>query len=519
MKLRRKAFLSSVVMALVPLGLAGCGAPPAHTAQSRSTTNPIAVGIPTDVLSLDPYVTTDTISGAVQSLLYNSLIKLSKSGVPQPSLATWKVNSSGTAYTFTITPGMKFSNGKPIQAADVAASFNYMLNPATHSPWSSYFSEIANVQTVGTTGVTVHLKTPYAPFLSTVASFLPILPAAFLKSESPTLRMEIGSGPYVITKWIPNQKLVLSQNRYYHGTHRPKAKQVIFDVIPSSTSRVAALASNKIQFMLTLNPTTNVAMQRFVAGKRINVQAHLSPLIHKLGLNVKFKPFSNPLVREALSYAINRKTVLQRAALGQGQVSGPISSVLPHWTLPPSQFASYHTSDSKARALLKQAGYPHGFSFSVIAPNILPVDVSSAEVIKSQLSKVGVTMNIQELSWGVYIHDWVTRNMNAWVGEGSEFSDPDLILYGAFYTGQPINASSYSNQTVDTLLTQGRQSTSPTTRKAIYDTLQKLLVKQSPVIFTFASDEYIATAPSLQGYQFNPYAPYRGLTQAWISKK
>jgi peptide/nickel transport system substrate-binding protein len=518
MKLRYKAVLSSIVMSLVPLGLAGCGTPSTQI-YSGSTTKPITVGISTDVLSLDPYVTTDTISEAVQSLLYNSLAKLSKSGIPQPSLATWVANPTGTSYTFTIAHGMKFSNGRPIQAADVAASFKYMLSPTTHSPWSSYFSEIKSVQTLGTTRVTVHLKNPYAPFLSTVASFLPILPATFLKSEGPTLRTEISSGPYVISKWIPNQKLVLSQNPYYKGAHRPKAKQVIFDVIPSSTSRIAALASNKIQFMLTLNPSTNVAMQQFAASKRINVQTHLSPLIHKLGLNVKFKPFSNPLVREALSYAINRKTVLQRAALGQGQVSGPISSVLPYWTLPPSQFASYRTSDSKARALLKQAGYPHGFSFSVIAPNILPVDVSSAEVIKSQLSKVGVTMNIQQLSWGVYIHDWVTRNMNAWVGEGSEFSDPDLILYGAFYTGQPINASSYSNHTVDALLTQGRQSTNPTTRKTIYDTLQKLLVKQSPVIFTFASDEYIATAPSLHGYQFNPYSPYRGLIESWNSKK
>ena len=94
MKLRYKAVLSSIVMSLVPLGLAGCGTPSTQI-YSGSTTKPITVGISTDVLSLDPYVTTDTISEAVQSLLYNSLAKLSKSGIPQPSLATWVANPSG----------------------------------------------------------------------------------------------------------------------------------------------------------------------------------------------------------------------------------------------------------------------------------------------------------------------------------------------------------------------------------------------------------------------------------------
>lgn len=478
----------------------------------------LTIGIPSDALSLNAYLTTDEISAAVESLLYTSLVQLTPGGRVMPSLATWQVLRNGTEYLFTLKPHLRFSDGAPLTPQDVVASFRYVMNPVHHSPWGSYFSSVKNVSTDGVDMVKVTLNQPYAPFLEVVATYLPIMPAAFLHKYPNFQRVEVGTGPYRLVSWTPNTDIILAKNPYFYEKGLPHLTRLVFDIIPSSASRIAALDSGQIQFALTYNPATYLEMKGLVASGKIRVISHLSPFIHKFGLNTAFSPFKNPKVRLALSYAINRSAVLSAAALGQGVVSGPISPVLKRWALPVNQLPSYRQNLLKARALLKSAGYPHGFSFSVIAPTSFPVDVSSAEVIQQQLLKIGVHMRIDKLEWGVYIHDWVTRKMDAWVGEGSEWTDPDLVLYGAFHTGGTINASNYSNPLVDRLLQQGRATAAYAARYAIYARLQKLLVTSAPIIFTFASNMYIAVSPKLSGYVPDPAQPYLPLQAAWLAR-
>jgi len=487
-----------------------------HVAASGGT---LTIGASNDALTLDPTLTTDEASGPIENLLFNSLVKLNAKVQIVPDLASsWSITDGGRAYTFHLRPNVTFHDGTPMTSADVVASIARLRDPKLASPWASFFTDVASVATPNANTVLIRLSKPYAPFLDVVASFVTVSSAKFVASHGGKLtRVEDGTGPYRLKSWVPNTAITLVRNPRYFAAGQPRIDTVVFQVIPSDASRIAALRTGQIQFAAFLDPIYFPQVQGLQQGGLANVLHVLDINYHLLGFNTLRKPFTNPLVRLALSYAIDRNQILQAAGRGQGVVSGLLTPALGSWTVPISSYAPYTLNLARAKQLLAQAGYPHGFSFTIMASHYLPSDYTAAEIIQQQLKPLGINAQIATTEWGDYVHKWVVRNFDSFTGENGDWTDPDLAMYAALHTGGSTNAFQFSDPALDRLLDQARAATSTAARKALYDQIQLRLVNGGgPMIYTYASYWDYAASPSLKGYTYIPGASYKGLIGAYL---
>ncbi len=293
------------------------GALPAHAHPSGVTTRvtnggTLTIGATSDALTLDPTVTTDEASGPVENLLFNSLVKLDDNVRIVPDLATsWTISQGGTIYTFHLRPHVTFHDGSVMTSADVAASLARLRATKTASPWASFFTDVASVATPTATTVVIRLSKPYAPFLAVIASFLTVSSASFIAAHKGTVtRVEDGTGPYMLKSWVPNTAITLVRNPRYFVAGQPHLDKIVFQVIPTDASRIAALRTGQIQFAAFLDPIYFPLVQQLQKSGTAHVLHVLDINYHMFGFNTKRAPFNNPLVRLAISYAIDRDQIL-----------------------------------------------------------------------------------------------------------------------------------------------------------------------------------------------------------------
>jgi peptide/nickel transport system substrate-binding protein len=512
--IQARALLASAFVAVLLFGTM-----PAQAHHAAAGANVLTIGASSDALTLDPAVTTDEASLPVEDLIYNSLVKLDTKAQIVPDLATsWNITDSGKTYTFHLRSGVTFHDGTALTSSDVAANFARLQDKKTASPWASFFTPVVSVSTPDDATVVVKLSKPYGPFLAVIASFLTVTPAKFLTDHAGKLtRVEDGTGPYMLKSWAPNTSITLVKNPHYFVAGQPHFDSIVFQIIPSDASRVAALRTGQIQFAAFLDPIYFPQVQQLQQSNLVSVLHVLDINYHLLGFNTKRKPFDNPLVRLALSYAIDRNQILQAAGRGQGVVTGLLTPALSSWALPVKQYPSYTPNLARAKQLLAQAGYPKGFTFSVMASHYLPSDYTAAEIIQQQLKPLGVTVNIATTEWGDYVHKWVVRDFDSFTGENGDWTDPDLAMYAALHSAGSTNAFQFSDPTMDSLLDQARAATSTAARKAIYDKIQLRLVNNGgPMIYTYASYWDYAMSPNLKGFAYIPRASYQGLAGAFF---
>ncbi len=527
MKTRKAKWLGLVsAAALLSVPLAACGSSTNGSSPTNAaSTKPQVGGTLTiaqkgDALTLDPMLTTDEYSKPVEELLYNSLVKLSSTGKIEPDLAkSWSISANHLVYTFHLRSHVQFHQGGTMTASDVVYSFNRIMSSKLASPWASFFQTVGSVKALNPSTVQVALTRPYSPFLTVVASFLVVMNPTFVSQHKGNLqRVEDGTGPYILKDWVPNQSITLVRNPHYFIKGEPYINKIVFQIVPSSTSRIAALQSGQAQFAEFLDPANYSKLEDMAKAHDINTEKFISSDYHMLGFNTKWGPFKNPKVRLALSYAINRPRILDQVGYGEGAVTGILSGALRRWAIPVSEYPSYKTNVTKAKELLKQAGYPHGFSFNIMAPSSFPVDESDAVEIANELKAVGVSAHVVPTEWGTYISNWDKRSFEAFTGENGDWTDPDLAMYAALHTGGSTNAFQFSNSQVDKLLQQGETDLSFNARHQVYAKLQKLVVQQAPMLYLFASYNMVAMSPSLHGYKYVPGDEYAPLAAAWLGK-
>lgn len=510
---RWAALLGGVLLVISASGVGAASTAKPHVGGT------LTIGMKGDALTLDPMVTTDEYSKPVESLLYNSLVKLGPNQQIEPSLArSWTISDSGLVYTFHLLPGVRFHDGSTMTASDVVYSFHRIMSKQLASPWASFFQAVKSVTATGKDTVRVTLSQPDAPFLTVIASFLVVMNPSFVAAHKNITRVEDGTGPYILANWTPNKSITLVRNPHYFVPGKPYIKKIVFDVIPSTSARIAALQSGQVQFAEFLNPVHYKQLEAMASAGTIHASKFLSSNYHMFGFNTKWGPFRHQRVRLALSYALNRRAILESAALGEGQVTGILTRALSSWAIPVSSYPSYTTNIAKAKRLLAAAGYPHGFQFNIMAPSSFPVDLNSAQIISNQLKAIGVTAKVVPTEWGTYVNNWVKRSFQSFTGENGDWTDPDLAMYAALHTGGSTNAFQFSNPRVDHLLAEGRTTTNTARRRKIYDRLQTLVVEQAPMIYTFATYNLIGTSPALVGYVHVSGSAFRTLASAWLAK-
>ena len=488
-------------------------------AQSQSQ---LVIGYEADSTSLDPAQVTDLNTMHVLSHMYDTLVKLGPTGDFMPVLATkWQMSKDGMTYTFTLRPGARFSNGDPVNADAVVFSFDRQLNKDNPGykfgpfPFAGfYYGSVKSVRKVNNTTVEFKLKNPDSAFLAalSVPTGAIVNPKVAL-AKGKTFALEgAGSGPYKLEKWNRGGQLILSGNTNYWGT-KPALQKLVWVPIVQESQRAVALQSGTVD--IVINPASENLAKLKSGG--FNVAQMAGPHVWWIGLNLKKAPFDNKLVRQALNYAIDRKAITEGVLYGTGTADAQPLAPMQLGYNPDVNPYAYDVQ--KAKALLAQAGFPNGFSTTLLVPTSgsgmqSPIQMGTA--IQAYLSQIGVKVNIQQMDWGTFLSKIGAgaekSNLEMWELSWMDTAvDPayvlDPLLAGsAFPPG--FNTGFYKNSSVDKLLIQGRSEPDPKKRGVLYQKAMAMINEDAPWLFVDHAQQIVAYNKNVQGFTLDPISPF-----------
>jgi peptide/nickel transport system substrate-binding protein len=340
--------------------------------------------------SLDPVTSSAGWDMHVLGLLYASITTLDPAGTAIPGLASsWKYAADGKSVTFTLRPGLKFSDGDPLTATSVKESLDRAQTQG-NSTQASELSVISKIVVNSPTSFTLDLtQVDYQlPDLLAGKDGMVVNPAAFSNVKSIPTQPE-GAGPFELTAYVPDSHVSLVRNpNYWDASQIHVANFNVLD-ITQPEQILSALESGQVNVAYIAGNQVAAAK---AAGFKIDVIP--SEVVNELDVQTTTKPFNNPDVVEALNYAINRQAILQVQASGYGSIS---------YQPFPAGFVGYSTklaneypyNPAKAKQLLAAAGYSKGLSVTLTSDS---QDDALAEQVQSQLEAVGVTVSISDIS-------------------------------------------------------------------------------------------------------------------------
>ena len=479
----------------------------------------LRAGMQADPVGLDPHVTQATSTRNQLENVYDTLVAFDSSGKIVPSLATkWTTSKDNLTWTFTLRPGVKFHNGRALEASDVVFSINRIKDPATKSPRSGDFELIKSITAPNKGTVVITLSKPFSPLLSKLAFSLNVIVP---KEAVATLNSKpVGTGPFMFKEYVPQTRMVLVKNPNFWGRDAkggklPYLDGITYSYLPDATARVTALRTGTVDWIEYVPATDVKSLQ---GNAQVSVEGGPSANYRALFFNVAQKPLNDPRVRRAIAYALNNQEIVDVALLGTGGLPAQ-GTTLPKGNYYAAPDPSYGKPNlDKARALLKEAGYPNGFPLELKVTSTYDFLRTPAEIIQAQLAPIGIKVNITALEWSVYLPDILKKNYTATILGESGQGDPDDYLYSPFASDSGGNLTNFKDATIDKLLDQGREASSAAARKAIYAQVQKRLVDLSPMAFLYSSTQYEAASKKVQGYDHFPNTSYLGLRTTWLSK-
>ncbi|TLS67867.1 ABC transporter substrate-binding protein [Mariprofundus erugo] len=443
---------------LIPLVLmlASCHAAPPSPGLLR-------VGLAQLPLTLDPRFATDAASVRVQELIHRGLLRLDDTFQAEGDLAESWQHPEPLIWQFRLREGLHFSDGSKLTAADVAATYNAVLNPDLASPLRAAFDAVQRVEANGDRTVRFYLKRPDASLLPRLN--LGILPVALAgKPQQP--RNTLGCGLFALAAW--NQS-GLTLERV--GAHPADSFTTIhFSAVKDPVTRVLKMARGELDFVENDLPPYLLGYLR--KQPSLTMQTRSSTTFSYLGINLHDRQLKDLRVRQALALSLDRHQ-LKKALFADLPVLAETMLVPAHWAavnLPETSF-----DPVKAAMLLDQAGFPlhaDGIRFSITyRTSTDPARLQLATAIAAMWRRVGIDVHIESLEWGGFYArikqgDFQVFSL-AWVGN----SDPDIyrwVLHSSMWPPKGSNRGRYANPQVDAWLDQASASTDADERKKLY---------------------------------------------------
>lgn len=423
--------------------------------------------------------------------IFDTLILRDSAMQLQPGLATsWKAIDD-TTWQFDLRPGVTFTDGEPVNAAAVKYSLDRILDPANHAPTISYIRTIKSVEVTGEHQVRIHTNGP-DPLLPTRMSRYPayIVPPVYVSKVGAAefARKPVGSGAYILKEFIPDERVVMQANpNYWRG--KPAIDRVTWRPIPEATARITALLTGEVQLVDSV-PADLVGALKNKPGVHLE-QVKGGGLTIYLGLKNNEKPLSDVRVRQALSLALNRQAYTSQLLHGFGTPTGTMAGAKDFGYLNlPAQ-----TQDvAKAKALLKAAGYPDGFTLKFQAPRRYIASAEVAQAIVQDLAAIGVKAQLEVPEWSVYTQQVASGKqaqmyMLAW--GSTQTLDADAALYPILHSGEPY--STVNSPVLDKLLNDSRNTVDAKKREQILQQIQQEVTKEQPLIPLYREDSLYAS--------------------------
>ena len=462
---------------------------------------PIRMALSNEPSNLDPHINAGTSARTVRLLVYRGLFNYDEQGVASPELVeNYVISDDGLTYTFTLRDAV-FQNGDPVTAEDVKFSLERILNPETGATFANLLSNISEITVVDEKTIALTLKIVLAPFIDYLA-----LPKSAIVSKSWTEEHDgdlsgnpMGAGPYRLVEYSEGQRIVLEKFDDFYNADNVVTQQIIFEFYADGTSRVNALLSGETD-IIEYVPWKDVS--QISSSSDYQILGGTGPFMGLI-FNTTFEPFSDPKVRQAVAYAIDRSVVINTAFSGQGVpifgMAVPTSSIAYD-----ARFDNYFEyNPDRARELLAEAGYPDGFTARLLSTSQYDFHQQTAVAVQAELAKVGIQLDLDLPDWATRLEQNLAGDYDLLVvGTAGDIADPDYLT--DYYQSGAIrlnNAPGFADARVDELLQLGRSTLDPDERRAIYAELQERVLDLSPLVFLMWRSQSYAAAADVVGFE------------------
>ncbi len=496
------------------------------TEAAESARQDIVFGIPQEPKFLTAGRSNGQIPNIIQTQLYNNLLYTNKDGSYSPELAkSWEVSEDNLTYTFHLRDDVYFHNGDKLTAEDVAFSLDYHAAKLAEYPngtqAKSFLAYYDHSEIVDEATIKIHYSKVYGPTLSCLSDIiLGILPKkAFLAvGQDEFEKNPVGTGPYKFVSQVKGESIKMTANDKYFGGV-PAIKDLTFSIRLDTDAAVIALQAGELDFLTNIATSYKSTIE---ADEKLSWYLADSPgqgwIIFNTGINTDkpgSKYFSDVRVRQAAAYAVDKEDVVIAATDGLGKV---INSPIPTGFAGYSQVPDYYTRDmDKARALLKEAGYPNGFSVNLRCITT-PTYYKPAETLIGQLAEIGINAQLEVLESGAYWTSIMTDyDYDIAIGNYTATTpDADIPLMQHYYTGATLRYTNHSIPELDKLLDEARGETDAAKRESIYKDIVKIILEDNCLVVPLYS--FVVTgagSKDLKGVTPSPYVDWRIYEWSW----
>ncbi len=475
----------------------------------------IVLVLPNEPQTLNPVSSLDLYSSRVIGFIYDSLMNVDKDLNFIPKIIdSYSVSKDSKIFTFKIKTNVYWHDGTQLTAEDIVYTYSMITNPISKAfNKVAQYENVENVKLIDKFTFQVRYKKPYSPAIESWA-LTPIPKHIFEKEDfqnSSYNRNPVGCGPYRLVKWIPGQYLVLEKvTNYWDKENEPKIKRIIFRIINEPSVEFNALKTKQVD-IASIRPIDwiNQATKEDFREK-FNTYEYYTLNISQIALNLKDEILSDISVRKAIAHALNKKAILENVFYN---LALPLTGPFPpnSWAFNPG-VKDYEFELSKSKELLSKAGWKDTDNDGILDKNGKKLEIELlvsqgsetgikiAEILKSDLEKIGVVLKIRVLDWSAVSKKIDSKDFQAVMFGWSLSIDPDPYdIWHSSQINKGINFVSYSNATVDKLCEMGREIFDKNQRKKIYAQIHQIIRDELPYIFLFSRASTIGSDKRIKG--------------------
>ncbi|MFJ4898424.1 ABC transporter substrate-binding protein [Streptomyces sp. NPDC088727] len=452
----------------------------------------------------DPVVSGSGAQFRELALVYASLTRTDESGKAVPDLAeSWEYNAAGDRITFHLRPGLKFSDGEPVDATAVKAA----VERAKKQKNSALFGDLTSIKSVDANGLDAVLHLTQVDYQIPQLLGERVLQIASPKAAEDPAGLDqhpVGAGPFIVKQLVPGTKAVLTKNPGYWDAKNIHIDDVELNSAPDTSTVVSGLQTGVYNFA-DLDPSQADAAKK--AGLDVFSQPGFNA--SNISLNINKAPFDDDRVVDAVRYAVNRKEFVDKLTFGYGEVTNqpfPKGYV----AYDPKSENAYPFDPDRARQLLADAGHKAG---DIKLSLVVPAEDPQAEIVQSQLAAVGIKVTIKiDKNWATpFFAKDLTFSLYSTTGRDSAVQ----TLTAHFGPNGPLNLSTpYEPDGFDEAVAKVRRT--PLDSPKYTETLQKATragLGSKALVFTYSAPNLFAKSKQISGLPKNPaHIDWTGVT-------
>ncbi|MBQ9281897.1 MAG: hypothetical protein IJ207_06825 [Treponema sp.] len=466
----------------------------------RPSKNVLRINVSSEPDSFFPWESAAADTAAIYYNIFDGLLSFDSKGALHPALCeSYDISDDKVTYTFHLRKGIRFHNGATFTSADCLYTYENLAGLNSLPPRSDIMAkEIDSISAPDAYTFTIKTKQPYGGFLALTIS--PILPMGYTNhAEKP-----IGTGPYKFVEYQLHQKVVLEKNEnYWNVENLPTIEKIEIYVMSDENAILSALQTKQLDIGQMLSAENAKSL-----SNKFTLISSPQNMVQVLGLNNTVHPLDNPLVRQAITMAINKDEIISGAMGSFGtKLYSNFSPILGEFYN--DRLSEIYKNDvTMAKSIMANAGYASGFDLEITVPGNYRIHVDTAQIIAKQLEKIGIRCKIKTVEWTTWLDQVYTKfDYQATVIAFGGKLDPAEVLR-RYYSSYKRNFTRYDNPVFDETFDKALMETDKEKRIRYYKYCQELLTKSAPAVFIADPNNTLLLRKDIRGYETYPVLFY-----------